>query len=270
MEPADFYRNRIEELQKQLKKLQQRKFSFGWLRFGSIAAIIIAFYVLWSLGVWYVIIVSILLLAVFIRLLFADLNNKAAIAHTGYLININADELKFLDGDFHDFPDGSQHAPADHLYANDLDIFGKASLYQYINRTRSEMGGSELAAWLQFPAEPDLILQRQIAVKELSNKIEWIQEFQAKGREKQITFSTKNRLAKWVSESPVFSQFKPWKWLRYVLPLIICSVVALYIFDMVSTGVFYLFLFVFAAIAYQVNKIVAPVHEKLSKIADEL
>jgi len=270
MEPADFYRNRIESLQKQLKKLQQRKSSFGWLRFGSIAAIIIAFYVLWSLGVWYVIIVSILLLVVFIRLLYADLSNKAAIAHTGYLININTDELKFLDGDFHDFPDGSQHAPADHLYANDLDIFGKASLYQYINRTTSEMGGSELAAYLQFPAEPDLILQRQIAVKELSNKIEWIQNLQAKGREKQITFSTKNRLVNWAGESPVFSQFKPWKWLRYVLPPIICSVVALYIFDMVSSGVFYLFLFAFAAIAYQVNKIVAPVHEKLSKIAEEL
>ena len=74
----------------------------------------------------------------------------------------------------------------------------------------------------------------------------------------------------WVSEPPVFSKFKPWKWLRYVLPLIICSVVTLYIFDLVSSGIFYLFLFVFAAIAYQINKIVAPIHEKLSKIAEEL
>ena len=168
------------------------------------------------------------------------------------------------------FPKAINIFPADHLYANDLDIFGKASLFQYINRTTSEMGSSQLAHYLQFPAEPDLILQRQTAVKELSNKIEWIQDLQAKGREKQITFSTKNRLAKWISEPPVFSQFKPWKWLRYVLPLIICSVVTLYIFDMVSTRVFYLFLFVFAAIAYQINKIVAPIHEKLSKIAEEL
>ena len=111
MEPTIFYRKRIDNLQEQLKKLQQRKSSFGWLRFGSIAAIIIAFYVLWSLGVWYVIIVSILLLAVFIRLLFADLNNKAAIARTSYLININKDELKFLDGNYHGFPEGNQHIP---------------------------------------------------------------------------------------------------------------------------------------------------------------
>ena len=270
MEPTLFYRNRIANLQEQLKKLQQKKFYFGWLRFGSIAAIIIAFYVLWSLGAWYVIIVSIILLIVFTRLLFADLNNKAAIARLNNLININTDELKFLDGNYHGFPDGNQHAPADHLYANDLDIFGKASLFQYINRSTSEMGSSQLANYLQFPAELDFILQRQIAAKELSNKIEWIQNLQAKGREKQITFSTKTRLAEWIGEPPFFSQFKPWKWLRYVLPLIICTVVTLYIFDIVSSGVFYLFLFAFAAIAYQVNKIVAPIHEKLSKIAEEL
>ncbi len=242
MEPAIFYRKRMNALQQHLKKLQQRKSSFGWLRFGSIAAIIIAFYVLWSLGVWYVIITSLLLLVVFTRLLFADLNNKAAIAHTNYLININADELKFLEGNYYIFPDGSQHVPADHLYANDLDIFGKASLFQYLNRTTSEMGSAQLADYLQFPAEPNLILQRQAAVKELSNKIEWIQNLQAKGKEKQITFSTKNRLNLWVSEPPVFSKFKPWKWLRYVLPLIICSVVTLYIFDKVSSGIFYSFL----------------------------
>ena len=270
MEPTIFYRKRIDGLQEQLKKLQKKKSVFGWLRFGSIAAIIAVFYLLWSLGVWYVIIVSIVLLIVFITLLYADLKNKAAIAHTNNLININDDELKFLDGNYHDFPPGNQHIPADHLYANDLDIFGTASLFQYINRTTSEMGSSQLAGYLEFPAEPGFILQRQIAVKELSKKIEWMQDLQAKGKEKQITFSTKNRLDNWIVEPPVFSRYKPWKWLRYLLPTIIISVVTLYIFDVAASGVFYFFLFVFAAIAYQINKIVAPLHEKLSKIAAEL
>jgi hypothetical protein len=132
------------------------------------------------------------------------------------------------------------------------------------------MGEKTLAGYLQFPASADLISQRQIAVKELSNKIEWIQALHAKGREKQITFSTKNRLGKWIDGAPVFSQFKPWKLLRYLLPLIICTIVTLYIFDVIGSGPFYLFLFLFAAIAYQINKLVAPIHEKLSKIAEEL
>ncbi|MEO8415792.1 MAG: hypothetical protein ABI472_19170 [Ginsengibacter sp.] len=270
MEPVLFYKKRIDELQLQIKKLQQKKSAFGWLRFGSIAAIIAAFYFLWSLGPWYVILASICLLIIFIRLLYADLKNKAALSHVSHLININKDELKFLDGNYQSFPGGNEHIPEDHLYANDMDIFGKASVFQYINRAASEMGSSQLAGYLQFPADINLIEQRQNAVKELSKKIEWIQDLQAKGREKQITFSTKSRLENWIAEPSVFSGFTPWKWLRYLLPIIIISVVGLYIFDEVSSGVFYFFLLLFAAIAYQINKYVAPIHETLSKIAEEI
>ncbi|MDQ2863397.1 MAG: hypothetical protein M3R50_07095 [Bacteroidota bacterium] len=270
MEPVIFYKKRIEKLQVQLKKLQQKKSSFGWLRFGSIAAIILAFYVLWALGFLYVLIVTIALLIVFVRLLYADLKNKAAIDHVSKLIIINQDESKFLEGNYHGFPTGNEHIPNDHLYANDLDIFGEASLFQCINRTESEMGSWQLAQYLQFPCELKMITERQNAVKELSYKTEWIQDLQAKGKERKITFSTKYRLQNWIEEPPVFSKFKPWKWLRYLLPTSIIGIVVLYIFDEVPSAVFYLSLLLFAAIAYQINKYVAPVHDQLSKIAEEI
>ena len=270
MEPIIFYKKRIEELQKDLKKLLQKKSVFGWLRFSAIAAIIAAFYVLWSLGILYVIVVSVALAIIFIRLLFADLKNKSAIDRVNNLIIINKNELKFLDGNYYDFLAGNEYAKEDHPYANDLDVFGRASLFQYINRGASEIGSWQLADYLLSPAEINLIGERQTAVKELSKKIKWMQDLQAIGKEKQITFSTKKRLEKWISEPPVFSQFKPWRWLRYLLPAIILTIVSLYIFDAVSTTVFYLFLFIFAAIAYQVNKYVAPIHEQLSKMAEEL
>jgi hypothetical protein len=269
MEPLKYYTARKEILQAELKKLQQKKSAFGWLRFGAIAAVIAAFYFLWSMGIGYAIIAGVLLLVVFVRLLLADLKNKAAISHITSLININNNELKFLNGDFYDFPAGIEHIPADHNYANDLDLFGKASLFQFINRTTSEMGSRQLADYLQSPADLELIGKRQTAVKELSKKIEWLQGLQAIGSEKQITFSTKTRLENWISEPPAFSG-KSWKWLRYVLPAIIISIVTLYIFDVVQKNTFYISLLVFAIIAYQVNRIVAPIHNKLSKIAEEL
>ncbi len=270
MEPNEFYNKRIRDLQIDLKKLKQRKSYLGWFRFGSIVAVFIAFYILWSFGVWYVIIASILLIAVFVRLLFTDLANGDAIEHLNHLININKNEVKFINGDYHDFPGGSQYAPADHFYSNDLDIFGRASLFQYLNRTTSEMGGSRLAEYLLHPAGLELIVERQSAIKELSRETEWRQNLQALGSEKQILFSTKQRLENWVKEAPVFSQFKAWKWLRYLLPVIILTVLTLYIFDLVSSPVFYATLLLFAIIAYQINKIIAPIHEKLSKIAGEL
>jgi len=270
LEPSQFYQNRLKELQAQLKKLQQRKSSFGWLRLGAIIAILAVFYLLFSLGFIYVAITTIILLYIFIRLIYADLNNQSKIEHTNQLIRINEDELKCLAGNYYDFNDGSEHIPKDHLYANDLDIFGRASLFQYINRTGSEPGSKQLADYLKYPSSLQLILAKQIAIKELSAKTLWIQDLQSFGKKNKITFSTKNRLEDWIQESPVFSRFKPWKWLRYVLPFIILTIVTLYIFDVAGNTVFYLSLFIFAAIAYQVNKVIAPVHEKLSKIANEL
>lgn len=270
MDPQEFYQNRLIELNTQLKRLKQRKSSFAWLRLGAIAAIVFAFYLLWSLGVVYVVIATVLLLFIFTRLIYADLTNQSKIEHTSKLININENELKSLSGDYYDFETGAEHIPKEHPYANDLDIFGRASIFQYINRTTSEPGSRRLADYLKSTASIDDISKRQIATKELSKKINWVQDLMAEGKKNKITFSTKKRLEDWVKEPPVFSKFRPWKWLRYLLPAIILSVVTLYILDKVGDTIFYLTLLIFAVIAYQINKVVAPVHEALSKVADEL
>lgn len=270
MAPGKFYQKRLEELNVRLNKLKQRKSSFAWLRLGAIIAIVAAFYFLWSLGIGYVIGAIILLLIVFIQLVKADLKNHATIEHTSKLININENELQFLDGNYFVFEDGAEHIPKEHAYANDLDIFGRASLFQYLNRTTSEPGSQQLADYLKSPASISEIAERQKAIKELSAKTVWIQDLQASGKKNKITFSTKNRLEKWMKEPDVFSGFTPWKWLRYVLPAIILSVVVLYIFKEIGDTIFYGSLFLFAIIAYQINKYIAPVHEQLSKAADEL
>lgn len=270
MEPLQFYQQRLEELKIELKKLQQRKSAFAWLRLGAIIAIIVGFYFLWSMGIIYVIIASVLLLFIFTRLIYADLKNQSNIEHTNYLIRINEDELKCLAGNYYNFESGSEHIPKEHPYANDLDIFGRASLFQYINRTTSEPGSRQLAEYLKSPASISIILERQRAIKELSLKVHWIQDLRANSKKNKITFSGKDRLETWIKEPLLFSNFKPWKWLRYLLPIIILSIVALFIFDVVGYTIFYLGLLIFAAIAYQINKFVAPLHEQLSKVADEL
>lgn len=270
MDRKQFYQTRLGDLHAYLKQLQQRKSSFAWLRLGAIIAIIAGFYFLWSLGIVYVIIASIVLLVIFVRLVNADLKNQSKIEHTNQLIRINENELKFLDGNYYDFPTGSEHIPKEHPYANDLDIFGRASLFQYLNRTTSEPGSTKLAAYLKFPASIEHISERQISVNELASKISCIQDLQAFGAKNKITFSTKNRLEKWIQEPNVFSAFKPWKWLRYLLPSIIITVVLLYIFDEVGDTVFYITLLIFAVVAYQINKVVSPIHQQLSKVADEL
>lgn len=270
MQPIEFYQLELADLEKNLKKLKQRKSSFAWLRLGAIAGIFLVFFFLWSQGAFYVAGGNIILLFIFIRLVHADLNNQEIINHTNKLILVNENEIKSIQEDLSPFEDGTKHISKDHPYSNDLDIFGPASLFQFSNRTTSEMGSHQLSEYLKSPSPIEEIEVRQDAVKELTAKIKWIQNLQAEGKKERITFLTKNRLSAWMKEPAAFSGFKPWKWLRYLLPAIILTVIALYIYDHVGNTIFYLTLLIFAVIAYQINKYVAPIHEQLSKMADEL
>ncbi len=212
----------------------------------------------------------VLLIAVFIRLVYKDLANKEAIKHVENLLAVNDSEMRALEGDYFQFPDGAEHLPKDHLYAADIDIFGHASLFQFINRTNSEMGAECLSGWLLQPAEPSVIVARQEAVKELSAKMQWRQELQAVGRETSLKRSTLTRLRSWVNEPTLFLQFKPWAWLRIVLPVISVGVLVGNIAGVIPLNILYLSLFLFAVLAYQLNKLIAPLHDRLSKMVEEL
>ena len=270
MDPKTVYTGRLEAFKAQQKKLQKKKSVLGIVRFGSIAAIITAFYFLWSLGMLYVFSAVVLLTAVFIRLVYYDLANKAAIKHLGYLVSVNEQELLALDGAYHHFGGGNAYLPKDHFYAADIDIFGHASLFQFLNRTSSDMGAAQLSQWLLEPAGAQDILSRQAAVKELSAKISWRQELQSYGNENSIKTATYQRLQQWLHEPTLFLQFKHWKWLRIVLPFISTSIVIAALAGWISIGIMYFSLLIFAAIAYQVNTLVSPLHDRLSKMVNEL
>ncbi|MFP4682026.1 MAG: MutS family DNA mismatch repair protein, partial [Chitinispirillaceae bacterium] len=69
----------------------------------------------------------------------------------------------------------------DHLYAYDLDIFGKGSLYQHICCAHTFRGREALASLLsENEPAPQIIQSRQEAVKELGGKLEWRQMMEAK------------------------------------------------------------------------------------------
>ena len=266
----EFYNSRIETLSTEQQKLQQRKSIFGILRLGSIVAIIAAFHFLWSINKLYATVTAAVVLFIFIQLIYKDLANRAAIKKLGYLIQINKEELLALEGKYYHFKDGSNFLPHDHFYANDMDVFGHASLFQFLNRTTSELGATKLADWLLAPADKTTIGQRQEAVKELSTLNIWGQNIQAIDKENSIKENTLITIKKWLAEPTLLLQFKPWQWLRYLLPAIILSACVLTIFDVMSLQYLYPLLFIYFVIAFQINKLVAPLHNKLSIMVSDL
>lgn len=98
-----------------------------------------------------------------------------------HLAEINRLERQSLDGDFSGFRPGEEYTERDHPYSYDLDIFGKASLFQYICRTTSRPASDLLAGYLGQPAAPEEILLRQEAVAELRPLTDWRQELNTLG-----------------------------------------------------------------------------------------
>ncbi len=270
MQPETYYKQRLDKLKLDLKTLLKKRSTLAWLRFAAVVGIVACVYFLFPFGWIYVLAPGLLLLIVFTRLIFADLKNRSAIEHHDHLVAITEAELKALAHEYYQFADGKEFIPKEHFYANDLDIFGHASLYQYINRTGSEMGSMALAGWVSQPSDTVTILQRQAAIKELSTQNEWRQRLQALGAAKKIQFVTQHRLEKWFDEEDRFINNQYWFVLRYLLPVIILAVIALNIFDVVSDPFRNYFLLAFAFIAFYISKKVTPLHQQVSKMADEL
>ena len=270
MQPEIFYTDQLAALKTANGLLIKRKSLLAWLRFSAAVALIAAIYLLLPVGIYYVLLAILLMLALFIRLVVVDIKNKNAIQHNLHLQQINEEELMALQHQYAGFADGATFLPADHPYANDLDIFGKASLFQYCNRTCSDMGSSTLSNWLLTAAGLPEILQRQEAVKELSAATAWRQELQAFGKEQKISTATQERLENWLRTPPTFINNIFWKILQFAIPVIMTTVMLLNMEDIISNRVRNLFLFGSAIIAIIMAKKIAPLHAQVSKLADEL
>jgi MutS domain V/MutS domain III len=64
--------------------------------------------------------------------------------------------------------EGRRYLADEHLYAEDLDIFGRGSLFQLLSTAQTPMGQDTLAGWLMAPSDLDSIRARQALVRELS------------------------------------------------------------------------------------------------------
>jgi MutS domain V len=62
---------------------------------------------------------------------------------------------------------GQHYLDPTHPYAQDLDLFGKGSVFELLSTARTHIGEDTLARWLLAPADPATLVQRQQAVDEL-------------------------------------------------------------------------------------------------------
>lgn len=271
MFPAETYHQHIDRLNLQLASLKKRKNNIAWARlFTLIAGVAIPYYLFPVTGVIATVALALLFLAVYIRLVVLYVNNRLAMENMERLIRINRQELEIAAGHYTNRPPGNEWLPIVHEYAHDLDILGRASVFQFINRTTSEFGNRTLVNWLLMPADASDITKRQEAAKELGQQYEWRQQLQAYGMEEAITIKTGEDVLDWLGKKNTISNTVVWKLLRYVYPCISFALIVLFIIDILPGTWLTGLLVGLYAISSQVSKQLASYYDQLDKIVPEV
>ena len=133
-----------------------------------------------------------------------------------------------------EFAEPTPDPPPGHPYADDLDVFGHASLHVLLGTTCTRPGADLLTDWLLAPAPPETVRKRQNAVRELAPAIEFRDELQAMGRLAGPVEPKQLRLLLEWAESPAWLLPKQGlKWLAIALPILAIATAGLHIFAVV-------------------------------------
>jgi hypothetical protein len=120
---------------------------------------------------------------------------------------------------------GERFADDRHPYANDLDLFGRGSLFELLSIARTRSGEETLARWLKAAATPDEIDQRQQGVAEFTPALDLREALSLAGTDVRAGVNGEAVLA-WAEDTPILSP----PWLRWVAAamtavVVICMIV---------------------------------------------
>ncbi|HEY3937668.1 MAG TPA: hypothetical protein VGL97_09570 [Bryobacteraceae bacterium] len=113
---------------------------------------------------------------------------------------------------------GEQFRDNAHVYSEDLDVFGKGSLFELASTCRTAGGEDVLASWLLETATRETALARQEAVRELRERLELREEIALLGEDVRSGVHA-GMAARWGSQPPVRFPAP----LRYLAPSLAAS-----------------------------------------------
>jgi hypothetical protein len=172
----------------------------------------------------------------FVGLVILHRRVRAAEAWQGALAQTNRHGLKRLARDWAALPPAGT-PPADHPYARDIDVLGRASLRQLLGDTASVRGEDVLRDWLLQPASPSEIARRQPAVRDLAPRNDLRDAIAAHAaRTRSITRRALEDLLAWAEDEPWLARMR-WVWpLALIMTLATWTLLALYAAGVTTAG----------------------------------
>lgn len=270
-----FYRSRIDSLSVQInaRRMKNRYFVAG-----EIVSFLIFIGFLVAMTHWGVtfplVMAAALSLAAYAMVRRGDVRNGEQTERLMALRTVYLNEQKYLNGDFTAFSTGSEYTDPKHPFTFDMDIFGRESLFNRINRTVTTGGSDELARRLSStgntPAEAD---DTRAAVDELAEREAFRSEFVACGAGKKID-SNAIRQAMGNIRQAAMPRWGSGSWITVFGSAMIAGLLAsilLAAYDLVSVNVpIWWGLIQFAAVFILCSKSLKRMHKAVNKLHEQL
>ncbi len=280
----EIYKVKKEAFSTVLNGINKKYNSISILRLLAIVFFLVSMYYYIKNSEIIFIFLSVLLFGLFVflmrihtKLLFRKQVNKA-------LFEINQNEISYLERNKIPFENGQEFNDFHHPYAYDLDIFGEHSLFQNLNRTATYIGKKALANQLLTLLPNEEILRNHQAVKELSEKLDWRQEFLAFAKISNDSQSNYETLLKWsifnsspLSKISIFiSYFSPLLFLGVLIVYLVTSNIIfasvlsyLFVFNLIVLGRFIKRIQIEIANSTNIDKTIHQYSLLLQKIEEE-
>lgn len=270
-EIESYYSNIITKYQGESDQLKKVIFWVGTIRLIIAIAAIVCAYILW--GDTSIVIASIIIFFVaFLALM--KYHNRLFIkkSYCEQQITNAQNELKGINYDFSAFDGAPEKTDAEHSFSLDLDLFGKRSFFQSINRTVTSFGKDALANILIHPFENKKdILDQQQAVEELKQKGNLLSHFRAIGQMSEADSLNSKDFSASFKRAPILKNSILWKSMVYIMPLIHILFGLLVYFDMMAGGYYSIVYILTLGISFVPGKKVMQIMETFnekSKVLD--
>jgi len=264
-----YFFSRLKRTQLSVEKVRRTIYYIGTVRLLIFVGTLIFSYFFFSRGIF--VTGSILLLGIILFLLALQLWNRMQRKKQYLEASAGCDnnELEAFDYRFDSFDGCPERTQTLHPFSLDLDIFGNHSLFQSINRTSTYYGKQLLARWFEEPElSPEQIEKRQQAIKELSNKPDYLHHFQVTGRLNQGCDSDAQEIEDFVTQPASIRHHRWWRLLHLAFPLFWIIIIALSFFELIPlTGfiaIYLLALIISESQAKRINRLHTQIGKKVA------
>lgn len=192
----------------------------------------------------------------------------------GNMAKINYQCMQRIEGDWTGFSDdGKEYANPQHRYVNDLDIFGRNSLFQWINTSHTYHGRAFIRDWLENPRQDiAAIKKRQNAIRELASKLDFTQDLQCQGMDGADILKNPEKLFAYAENPEKLFRMEWVKAIFYILPAITIASFIIWYGDRsislyIPLGLFIIQFIINVCSGKQVNQILDTVYAYKNKVS---